>query len=270
MSKRILVVPDVHGETFWKEPVLKYIDQVDRIVFLGDYLDPYKDIIEEYDAEAVFNNMMEIINLKLENKEKVILLKGNHDYHYSFSRALLLACASRCDIKNWRRYNKLFNDYEDFFKLAHIETVNGIVYLFSHAGLTAYWINKVNAKVWKLNDRDISIAKQDTIDKINQLECDYEGQNMLAVIGKYRSIKGERTGSIIWADIEEHAFIDTPDVYGLQQVFQVFGHTRLDGWKDDLMTFDYLALIDSRQCFIIDENIEEKILPIKKYEVRKK
>ena len=42
MAKRILVVPDVHGHTFWKEPVNKYIDQVDRIVFLEDYLDPFR------------------------------------------------------------------------------------------------------------------------------------------------------------------------------------------------------------------------------------
>ncbi len=36
MAKKVLVIPDIHGETFWKAPVQKYIDQVDRIVFLGD------------------------------------------------------------------------------------------------------------------------------------------------------------------------------------------------------------------------------------------
>lgn len=50
MAKRILVVPDVHGRTFWKKPVNKYIDQVDRIVFLGDYLDPYRDEGEEHEV----------------------------------------------------------------------------------------------------------------------------------------------------------------------------------------------------------------------------
>ena len=39
MAKKILIVPDIHGETFWKEPVQKYMDQIDRIIFLGDYLD---------------------------------------------------------------------------------------------------------------------------------------------------------------------------------------------------------------------------------------
>ena len=43
MAKKILVIPDVHGRIFWKEPVKKYMDAVDRVVFLGDYLDPYED-----------------------------------------------------------------------------------------------------------------------------------------------------------------------------------------------------------------------------------
>lgn len=67
--KKILVVPDVHGRMFWKEPVSKYIDQVDRIVFLGDYLDPYRDEGEEHTPENVYDNLMEIKQLKLDHKE---------------------------------------------------------------------------------------------------------------------------------------------------------------------------------------------------------
>lgn len=39
MSK-LLIVPDVHGRTFWKYAT-KHIDEYERVVFLGDYLDPY-------------------------------------------------------------------------------------------------------------------------------------------------------------------------------------------------------------------------------------
>ena len=79
--KKILVVPDVHGRTFWKQPVNKYIDQVDRVVFLGDYLDPYRNEDIEYTPENVHDNLMEIIRLKLNHQGKVILIKGNHDQH---------------------------------------------------------------------------------------------------------------------------------------------------------------------------------------------
>ena len=36
--KNILVYPDIHGRKFWKR--VKEFD-FERIIFLGDYLDPY-------------------------------------------------------------------------------------------------------------------------------------------------------------------------------------------------------------------------------------
>ena len=57
MKNRVLVVPDVHGRTFWKEEVSKWLEDVDKVVFLGDYLDPY----EYHLPDALFANLMEII-----------------------------------------------------------------------------------------------------------------------------------------------------------------------------------------------------------------
>ena len=267
MAKKILVVPDVHGGIFWKEPVENYLNQVDRVVFLGDYLDPYWDANETCDMDFVLFNFMEIINLKQDNSEKIVLLKGNHDFHYTSKRIMEIACASRCDITNWQIYNKIFNDCVDYFKIAHVENVKGLTYLFSHAGFTTYWINKVNAKIWRMNDRDINVSRQDFVDKVNMLEYDYEGQNMLAIIGKCRSLFGEKTGSVLWADIYEHAMPKAPKAYGLNQVFQVFGHTRLE---EDMILFDNLALIDSQQCFMIDDRIENRIVPLRDYETIQK
>ena len=267
MTKKVLIIPDIHGETFWKEPVQKYINQVDRIVFLGDYLDPYRNPHEICNVSFLLDNLMEIVSLKQANMEKVILLKGNHDYHYTSKRMMDIACASRCDKANWHKYNKVFNDYDDLFKIAHIEKIKGTTYLFSHAGFTTYWINKVNAKVWRMNDRDILVSKQDFIDKVNMLEYDYEGQNMLAIIGRFRSILGEKTGSVLWADAEEHIIPKAPKAYGLNKVFQVVGHTRLDGDKANMVEFDNLVFVDSRQCFMIDSNIPQKIITIKEYEL---
>lgn len=262
---RIIVVPDIHGETFWKEPVQKYIDQVDRIVFLGDYFDPYTDDGGVYDPNEVYDNMMDIVNLKRNNMDKVVLLMGNHDFHYLSKRALGLARASRCDLRNWQRYNQFFIGHEDLFKVVHCEKVKGISYVFSHAGLTTFWLNKVNSKLWRLNDRDISVADKQIIDMINDMLYDLEGQNLLAVVGRYRSFFGEKTGSVIWADIEEHILPDAPKAYGLNEVFQVVGHSRLNG-EYDKVEFDNLVLIDSQQCFMIDDNIKEKIIALKDYE----
>ena len=266
MGKKVLVVPDIHGETFWKEPVYKYIDQVDRIVFLGDYLDPYPEEGKEYTPQGLFDNLMDIIDLKRANMEKVVLLKGNHDQHYASEKCRELACASRIDATNWNIYHVAFGRNADLFKYAHLEDINGIPYLFSHAGLTLNWINKVNSKIWKLADNKISLADPSIIDRINALDDNDEGQEMLSIIGKCRTIIGTKSGSVIWADIEEHPYPTAPKTYGLNKVFQVFGHSRLDRNKADMIVFDNIALIDSEQCFMIDEGLDKKIITLCDYE----
>lgn len=262
-TKRILVIPDVHGRIFWKEPVKQYIDTVDRVLFLGDYLDPYED--EDGMADDIFENMMEIIELKRNNREKVILLKGNHDQHYASERFEELAGGTRMDYQNWNKYHQAFEEHKELFKIAHLENINGVPYVFSHAGLTLYWLKKVNDNVWHLSDNHISVADPSVIIRINQLDDDGKGQDMLSVIGSYRSWFGEKTGSVLWADIEEHAISHAPKEYGLNKVFQVFGHTKLrQGY--DKVEFDNFAMIDSRQCFMINEGIKEKIVTLNKYE----
>ena len=260
MNKQILVVPDVHGRLFWKEPVRKYLDVVDRIIFLGDYLDPYENEVGL--AEDIYQNMMEIIDLKQENMEKVVLLKGNHDQHYASERFEELAGGTRMDQHNWNKYHQAFVDYKDLFQIAHIETINTLPYVFTHAGLTLYWLKKVNDNIWQLPDNLISIDDSVVIEGINLLDDDGKGQDMLATIGTHRSWFGEKTGSVLWADIEEHAIPYAPSAYGLNKVFQVFGHSKLRRGYD-MLEYDNLAMIDSRQCFMIDERMKERIVPLK-------
>ena len=266
MTKKVLVIPDIHGETFWKEPVQKYIDQVDRIVFLGDYLDPYPEEGKDYSPQGLFDNLMDIIDLKRANMDKVVLLKGNHDQHYASEMFRELACGSRCDTNNWGVYNAVFVRNQELFKLAHLEMINAIPYIFSHAGMTLNWINKVNSSIWKLADNKILLADPDIIERINALDDNDEGQEMLSIVGRCRNIIGPKSGSILWADIEEHTFPVAPKAYGLNKVFQVFGHSRLDKNKVDLIEFENIALIDSEQCFMIDEGIDEKIITLCGYE----
>jgi len=261
---KIIVVPDVHGRLFWKEPVMKYMDVVDRVVFLGDYLDPYED--EDGLADDIYQNLMEIIAMKQDNMEKVVLLKGNHDQHYASERFEELAGSTRMDQQNWNKYHQAFVDNKDLFQIAHVEFIKGVPYVFSHAGLTLYWLKKVNENIWQLPDNHISLDNPAIIERINLLDDDVQGQDMLAVVGRYRSWFGEKTGSVLWADIEEHAIPDAPKVYGLNKVFQVFGHTRLDE-AYDMFEQDNLAMIDSRQCFMIDERKKERIIPIKECKI---
>lgn len=73
----ILVLPDIHGRTFWKES-LKYKDKFDHIIFLGDYFDPYPS--EGITPEEAVNNFKEILKTFTEDEIecKVEFLLGNH------------------------------------------------------------------------------------------------------------------------------------------------------------------------------------------------
>ena len=123
-------------------------------------------------------------------------------------------------------------------------------------------MKKVNDIIWQLPDNYISIDDPAIIERINLLDDNGQGQDLLAIVGRQRSWLGEKTGSVLWADIEEHAIPHAPKAYGLNKVFQVFGHTKLN--KDyDKLEFDNLAMIDSRQCFMIDSCNGEKITSIK-------
>jgi len=262
-KKKILVIPDVHGRTFWKEPVSMFFEQVDRVVFLGDYLDPYRQE-GVFDDDEVYENMLEIFELKKRNGSKVVLLKGNHDQHYASARFRDLAAGSRMDGRNWEKYHKAFSKHRDLFQLVHLEMVKDIPYVFSHAGLTLYWLHKVNANMWHLPDNKVFVSDEEIIGRLNMLDDDGPGQEMLAVVGSRRSWMGEMTGSVLWADVEEHSMSVAPKSYGMNRVFQVFGHTRLNP-QYDMLSSEYMAMIDSRQAFMIDEAGDEKIAPLKNY-----
>ena len=89
---------------------------------------------------------------------------------------------------------------------------------------------------------------------------------MLAVIGQRRMwYGGEKTGSVLWADVEEHLEQSKTNAFGLDKVFQVFGHTRLIKGSNMIST-DNFAMIDCQECFMIAEDIEEKIIALKDFD----
>ena len=73
MSK-VLVIPDIHCRNFWRTTISNNIGKVDKVVFLGDYLDPYEYEIDrspelmecKYFGDAQSNLLMlnDIISLK--------------------------------------------------------------------------------------------------------------------------------------------------------------------------------------------------------------
>jgi metallophosphoesterase superfamily enzyme len=76
MSKTIFL-GDTHGRSTWKDIIRN--ENPDRVVFIGDYFDSHD---KELTAAVQMFNMKEIIEFKKTSGIEVILLIGNHDYHY--------------------------------------------------------------------------------------------------------------------------------------------------------------------------------------------
>lgn len=61
---KVLIIPDIHGRTFWKEDVTSLLADIDSraidVVFLGDYVDPYpEEGISDEDAVRNFRGAVQ-------------------------------------------------------------------------------------------------------------------------------------------------------------------------------------------------------------------
>lgn len=108
---KVLIIPDVHGRTFWKEPC-KHIDEFDKTIFLGDYVDHYPQEGDLDDLQA----LKDVIEFA-KDKDNVQLLLGNHDYHYIDDNYRELAQSSRFSYQYLNEYHSLYKDNIKLFKI---------------------------------------------------------------------------------------------------------------------------------------------------------
>ena len=64
---KILIIPDIHGRDFWVEPC-SHIDEFDKVIFLGDYHDPYPyEISKETSRNRLRDQLLPFV---LEHQDK--------------------------------------------------------------------------------------------------------------------------------------------------------------------------------------------------------
>lgn len=73
---KTIAIGDIHGRNTWRRITSE--NDFDKCVFIGDYFDTHEGISPRQQIE----NFKELIAFKKENSSRVILLFGNHDYHY--------------------------------------------------------------------------------------------------------------------------------------------------------------------------------------------
>ena len=246
-AKRILIIPDVHGRTFWQTPVQEALQNPGyHIVFLGDYHDPYPYEWEPgYEStpdpdylEHSIERFQEIINLKKQYPDRITLLIGNHDCGYAFDESI---CSSRIDSVNKSKIRTLFKENLDLFQLAEECIQDGRHVIFSHAGISKGWAREVYGD--RVDDHEFNV-----VDALNKdiKSGDYYLLSCLAMYDIYRGWGAYDFGSVVWADIRSWIHTTPEETFG----FNVVGHTQME--KDPQKT-DTAVDLDCRRAFYLDE-----------------
>jgi predicted phosphodiesterase len=213
---KLLIIPDLQGRDFWIEPC-SHIDEFDKIIFLGDYHDPYSwEVSQDTSRHRLRDKLVPFI---LDHQDKCICLFGNHDGNY-----LVGDMADRFDY--WHKY-----EIRDYMQKMNIKLIyREGKYLFSHSGVLPAWL-KING--FSLED-------------LENLPFDHQA---LMQVSPYRGGWSE-AGSCIWGDVREYVMSEhIPDIY------QIFGHTQLA--EDPIIEKDWANLDCRKAFVLENDTIKE-------------
>ena len=186
---KILIIPDLHGRDFWKEPC-QYIDEFDKVICLGDYHDPYPFQVSKETSRHMLRD--EFIPFVEQHKDKFVCLIGNHDCNYLVNPDF----ADRFDYQHRNEIKSLLEKLD----LQLIYEQDG--YLFSHSGVLPDWLNFNGLKLTELNNIPFFHPA------LNQISPNRGGWN--------------QCGSCVWGDVSEYYCSEK-----IPGIYQIFGHTQL-------------------------------------------
>lgn len=206
-ESKILAIGDTHGRTDWRVLLEQDLSQYKRIVFIGDYFDTHDDITQQQQID----NFQDIIFFKKKYLDKVILLIGNHDYHYMGDFSITYSGFISANAFTVRELLQQALK-ESLIQMSHLEVTKQIPILFTHAGVTKTW--------WLKN------GELDSLDNISNRINDlfiYTPKVFEFTAGpKYNNYGDEICQTPIW--IRPHSLLaDTVS----KDILQVVGHTQM-------------------------------------------
>lgn len=194
---KIIALGDTHGRDVWQSIVRK--KKFDKLVFLGDYFDSF-----DISAPEQINNFSEIVAYKKANPARVVLLIGNHDYHYLPAIMAIKEVYTGFQDRHAFQISHLLHENIHLFQMCYAWEN----YLFTHAGVTHTWLNNVG-----YNGEEIDVFINELF-KYQPHEFLFNGSNPYG---------DNITQSPIWvrpASLKKNA-------YRYKTIKQVVGHTSL-------------------------------------------
>ncbi len=141
---KTVVLGDIHGRSVWKQITEK--ENPDKVIFIGDYFDSF-----DISGVEQLHNFKEIIEYKESGSSEVVLLIGNHDYHYmpgidedysGYQHAI--APSIQQVLEENKNHLRMAYQMDEF--------------LFSHAGVSSKFMDSVFGKGdWKVENLAIDL-----------------------------------------------------------------------------------------------------------------
>ena len=243
MVNKTIVIGDIHGRNVWKK-IVEHED-ADKIIFIGDYFDS-RDGIPVSDQ---INNFVDILNYKKNSGKEVIMLIGNHDFHYM-----------RSIDETYSGYNAgarpaieaVLEENKEHLQIAYQDGE----FLFSHAGVSSVFLDQIKKYLF------IDEIPTDTIAGV--LNMVFKAKPFLFGFGKLRDSSfnlnpygDNKEQSPIW--IRPRSLFKANHDTLRTEVIQVVGHTQVERMDiDGKATGNRYFLIDclgtSGQYLIIENN----------------
>ena len=133
--KKTLVIGDIHGRTLWKDLLKK--EAPEQVVMLGDYVSSH----EYLPPEEQIRNLEEILELKEQRPEDIILLRGNHDLQhlgYWWAECSHLSPTVQRHMADPERKERFLS----LTRWVHELEAGGQRILCSHAGVSKVWMER--------------------------------------------------------------------------------------------------------------------------------
>lgn len=236
--EKIYVIGDVHGRPKWQ--LLKK-HKVDKFIFIGDYFDSF-----DINGTAQIENFKKIIEFKKKYPDKVVLMIGNHDYHYLNSNELPYSGFQKY---LYREIRDILEKNIEYLQMSYLLTFNDEDYLFTHAGVTKTWceyngIDTLSSKI----DTDINNLFKENMDAFAFVGFDPYGDSYesspIWVRPKsllYNSIDGfiqivghttQKEVTVLNVKNNTFVFADSPDFFTTIDSSGIFG-TSFDKYKSN-------------------------------------
>jgi predicted MPP superfamily phosphohydrolase len=203
---KTIVIGDIHGRSVWK--LIYELEKPDKIIFIGDYFD-------SFDIKGVdqLSNFQDIIKFKESEVCEVILLIGNHDYHYfpeigdtgTSGYQHLFAPSIQYVVDQNRKHLQMAYQIDDM--------------LFTHAGVSSKFMDNVFSDEFGWKVENIAIDLNEMF-KYKPKEFEFGMNTRVGYIDPYGDNEDQ---SPIW--IRPRSLMKANKDTLRKQIIQVVGHT---------------------------------------------